>query len=30
MTGEITYETLSIESGAQFEGQCKSRPYKKT
>ena len=27
VTGEITYESLSIESGAQVEGKCKSRPY---
>ncbi len=27
MTGEIFYESLSIESGAEVEGQCKSRPY---
>ena len=27
VTGEITYESLSIESGAQVEGMCRSRPY---
>lgn len=26
VTGEITYESLSIESGAQVEAQCRSRP----
>ena len=30
VTGEIIYESLRIESGAQFEGQCRPRPYKKT
>jgi cytoskeletal protein CcmA (bactofilin family) len=29
VTGEITYESLSIETGAQVEGKCKSRPYTK-
>jgi len=29
VTGEITYESLSIESGAQVEGTCMSRPYSK-
>lgn len=27
VTGDITYESLSIESGAQVEGTCRSRPY---
>ncbi len=27
VTGEIFYENLSIESGAEVEGECKSRPY---
>jgi len=29
VTGEITYESLSIESGAQFGGKCRSQPYTK-
>lgn len=29
VTGEITYESLSIESGAQVEGTCRPRPYTK-
>jgi cytoskeletal protein CcmA (bactofilin family) len=29
VTGEIAYESLSIESGAQVEGKCMSRPYAK-
>ena len=29
VTGEITYESLSIESGAEVEGQCKPQPYTK-
>jgi cytoskeletal protein CcmA (bactofilin family) len=29
VTGEITYESLSIETGAQVEGKCKFRPYTK-
>jgi len=29
VTGEIFYESLSIESGAEVEGKCKSRPYDK-
>ncbi len=27
VTGEIFYENLSIESGAEVESECKSRPY---
>lgn len=30
VTGEIFYESLSIESGAEVEGKCKSRPFNKT
>jgi cytoskeletal protein CcmA (bactofilin family) len=29
VTGEITYESLSAESGAQVEGTFRSRPYSK-
>jgi cytoskeletal protein CcmA (bactofilin family) len=29
VTGEITYESLSIESGAQVEGKCRSQSYSK-
>ncbi len=29
VNGEIFYESLSIESGAEVEGECKSRPYNK-
>ena len=29
VTGEITYESLSIESGAEVEGQYKPQPYTK-
>jgi cytoskeletal protein CcmA (bactofilin family) len=29
VTGNITYESLSIESGAEVEGQCKLVPYPK-
>ncbi|SLN61740.1 Polymer-forming cytoskeletal [Roseovarius gaetbuli] len=27
VTGDVTYESLSIETGAQVEGVCRRRPY---
>lgn len=29
VTGDITYESLSIESGAEVEGVCRHRPFSK-
>jgi cytoskeletal protein CcmA (bactofilin family) len=29
VVADITYERLTIDSGAELEGQCKTQPYKK-